>query len=395
MKHYLFSLTLVCSINIESLSDSERIAEYYLEWDKLGNHQTFSRDTKKTIDWVTNITKKYADYYEVYPYEAIETKIIKNNLLVNNKIIDNNILIDSRHGTYKIESIIGQKDNNVPVFFNNAYVGYGSGKDFLEARASKKYEAVIRVNDSKIGGFTFINAFNYEKPTSVLALQVGSQYANFFKDNLGKKIVIDVEIKKNKSKAFNIYATIFGKDRSLDPITIITPYTGWSYTVSERGGGIAAWLELLKHFHKERPLRTIIFSANSGHELNHIGNKAFISRFPEVSQSKIWFHLGANWGSKTAVPMIQTSSKEIFDNTKKIHELYNFEVHFSDYNKKPIGEAKEIHNIKNNFISILDFQRTNIYFHNDLDRWPESVDVKKTNEIINFLISSVDYHANN
>ena len=93
--------------------------------------------------------------------------------------------------------------------------------------------------------------------------------------------------------------------------------------------------------------------------------------------------------------MIQTSSKEILVTAKNIKKSYEFEAHFSDYNKKPIGEAKEIYKLKNDYISILDFQRSNAYFHNDLDRWPDSVDIKKTHNIISFLISSVEHYANN
>ena len=395
MKLYLFSIILIISLHVSSVSNEDIISQYFIDWDRLSNHQTFSEDTKKTSEWIISFVKKYADTYELYSYEAIETKILKNDVLINNINIPNEVLTDSRFGKYFIDSYVGSESDKVPIFFNDAYVGYGSGVDFLEARDSKKYKAIIRINNSEIGGLTYINAFNYEKPSPVLALQVSSKYAEFFKSSLNKKIIIDVEIQKNNSNAQNIYATIIGKDPSLKPITIITPFTGWSYTVSERGGGVAAWLEILKHFHKERPLRTIIFSANSGHELNHLGNKAFISKFPKASQSKIWFHLGANWSAKTATSMIQTSSKEILVTAKNIKKSYEFEAHFSDYNKKPIGEAKEIYKLKNDYISILDFQRSNAYFHNDLDRWPDSVDIKKTHNIISFLISSVEHYANN
>ena len=36
------------------------------------------------------------------------------------------------------------------------------------------------------------NAFNYEKPSPVLALQVSSKYAEFFKYSLNKKIIIAI-----------------------------------------------------------------------------------------------------------------------------------------------------------------------------------------------------------
>ena len=148
MKLYLFSIILIISLHVSSVSNEDIISQYFIDWDRLSNHQTFSEDTKKTSEWIISFVKKYADTYELYSYEAIETKILKNDVFINNINIPNEVLTDSRFGKYFIDSYVGSESDKVPIFFNDAYVGYGSGVDFLEARDSKKYKAIIRINNN-------------------------------------------------------------------------------------------------------------------------------------------------------------------------------------------------------------------------------------------------------
>ena len=48
----------------------------------------------------------------------------------------------------------------------------------------------------------------------------------------------------------------------------MTPRSGWYSCASERGGGIACWLELMRTLNGRAP-RDVLFVASSGHELGH------------------------------------------------------------------------------------------------------------------------------
>ena len=88
------------------------------------------------------------------------------------------------------------------------------------------------------------------------------------------------------------------QNRSLAPLVVMTPRSGWWWCASERGGGLACWLEIMRAMRDAKPARDVLFVASSGHELGHLGIDAFIERRPGlVPAAKAWIHLGANIGA--------------------------------------------------------------------------------------------------
>ena len=59
--------------------------------------------------------------------------------------------------------------------------------------------------------------------------------------------------------------------------------SGWWGCASERGGGLACWLEIMRAMCAARPVRDTLFLASSGHELGHLGLDAFIQRRPRLA----------------------------------------------------------------------------------------------------------------
>src|SRR5216683_891542 len=70
---------------------------------------------------------------------------------------------------------------------------------------------------------------------------------------------------------------------------------------AERGGGLVCWLEALRALLAFPPLGDVVFTANSGHELGHLGLDEFMSRRlgwerPVAGGGALWVHFGANLG---------------------------------------------------------------------------------------------------
>ena len=63
---------------------------------------------------------------------------------------------------------------------------------------------------------------------------------------------------------------------------VMTPRSGWWSCGSERGGGIACWLEIMRAVHAAKPARDVLFVASSGHELGHLGLDAYMARRPDL-----------------------------------------------------------------------------------------------------------------
>src|SRR3954468_12482804 len=94
-----------------------------------------------------------------------------------------------------------------------------------------------------------------------------------------------------------------GRDRAAAPVVVMTPRSSWWQSTAERGGGIVCWLETLRALLAARPSRPVVFTANTGHELGHLGLDDFIARRPGWDRSAVgggalWVHYGANIGAR-------------------------------------------------------------------------------------------------
>lgn len=93
--------------------------------------------------------------------------------------------------------------------------------------------------------------------------------------------------------AFNIIGRLDrGKGRW---ITISTPRSGWFGCAGERGGGIAAWLDLARAAPALLPDHDLAFLCNSGHEYENLGAEESLKAVaPKPAETHFWLHLGAN-----------------------------------------------------------------------------------------------------
>jgi hypothetical protein len=64
----------------------------------------------------------------------------------------------------------------------------------------------------------------------------------------------------------------------------MTPRSGWWSCASGRGGGLVLFLEIMRAVRKAHTARTVIFTANSGHELGHLGLDHFIEEEPNLEK---------------------------------------------------------------------------------------------------------------
>lgn len=81
-------------------------------------------------------------------------------------------------------------------------------------------------------------------------------------------------------------------------VVVSTPYSGWFTCGGERGSGVAIWRGLAKAF-AQTPLRaSVVFVANSGHEVGYVGAKHTLASgsLPHAMETSTWLHLGASIG---------------------------------------------------------------------------------------------------
>lgn len=113
----------------------------------------------------------------------------------------------------------------------------------------------------------------------------------------GERAVLHLTGRGGRRPAFNL---IGRRDRGLGRwLVVSTPRSGWFSCAGERGGGIAAWLALLRWAGHAVRDHDLAFICNSGHEYEYLGAEEMLATaVPHPEATAFWLHLGANLASR-------------------------------------------------------------------------------------------------
>ena len=258
---------------------------------------------------------------------------------------------------------------------------------FEAARASGKYRAILVVPErgSSHGDLALINAEHFSEPSATPVVQLAGSHVSAFEEAAaaGATCRVIVEADRTAASSVNVTARLRGSAPELAPLVVMTPRSGWFTCAAERGGGLAAFLEIARALSDAPPRRDVLFVASSGHELGHLGLRAYLAWHKATAASAhAWLHLGANFAANGGDVIVQASSSEFAEFARAALAKHG---HAPDLmvppGTKPAGEAREISSRP--FVSILG---TNSRFHSPDDRWPYAVDLEKTVAISSALV---------
>jgi hypothetical protein len=153
----------------------------------------------------------------------------------------------------------------------------------------------------------------------------------------------------------------------------MTPRSSWWQSTAERGGGLVCWLESLRALRADPPAMDVVLTANSGHELGHLGLDAFIARRPGWERDALWMHWGANLGAIGGALTVMSASNDLRALTA--HELGRAgqpSDGLAPNTQVPSGETRDIHRAGGRYVTLVG---SNPWFHLPQDRWPHAVDV--------------------
>ena len=262
--------------------------------------------------------------------------------------------------------------------------GGGAAFDTLNhARQNRtKHRAILLVTDASFppGGVAILNAEHYTAPLGPPTLQIPNDHWPLIKLALdaGSTGRLVAHNTYEPAQAVNIHCRVPGRDQALAPVVIMTPRSGWWSCASERGGGIAVWFEVLRDLASVAPGRDVIFTANTGHELGHIGLEHFLgARKDLIRSAAIWLHLGANFGaSRGGAPRLQYSDlegKAVFAEAMAAAGIVPAAE--APVGQRPFGESRNVFDGGGRFVSIVG---GNDLFHHPDDIFPEAVDLEAT-----------------
>jgi hypothetical protein len=224
-----------------------------------------------------------------------------------------------------------------------------------------------------------LNAQYFRNPYGSPAIHVSSEASETVLAGAarGATARLVAESRRVPATARNVVVTMHGRHRSKPPVVVMTPRSSWWQSTSERGGGLVCWLEALRALIAAPPAGDVIFAANSGHELGHLGLDDFMSRRPGwegpiSTGGATWIHFGANIGAADGALSVQSATEELRD-------LATAELAFAGRSPDviapktlvPTGESRDIHRVGGCYVTLVG---TNPLFHLPQDRWPHAVD---------------------
>jgi hypothetical protein len=258
--------------------------------------------------------------------------------------------------------------------------------EYEKLRCSAEHRALVIVCAGERPGLGLLNAERFRNPYRSPAIHVSSEASEaVLSAAVGAKHARVVsESQYVRASARNVIVSIRGSHRSAARVVVMTPRSSWWQSTAERGGGLVCWLETLRALVTARPACDVIFTANSGHELGHLGLDDFMARRPRwerpVSEGgATWVHFGANIGATDGVFSLQSASDDL-------PQLIEAELVQKDQapgfvapkTLVPTGETRDVHRAGGRYVTLVG---SNPLFHLPDDRWPRAVDADAVTRI--------------
>ena len=384
VKFRLLAQESVMQSSMQSSMQS-RIAEIISEYAGQGIHRTGTDVDNQSADWLMQRIEALGVTATETAFEFQRLQPITTELSLAATTILGVPLYDSLYTDENgITGSIGElgSDADIGVAMSLPFANSTNGRLIHAARKQGKHKAIVIVTDSQLpgDGVALLNAEDFSSPFGPPVLQVANKHwpglQSAMKSGMLARLVVHCEYVR--ATARNVEARVDGSNPDLAPIVVMTPRSGWWANASERGGGIACFLEIMKAVKAMAPERDVIFTANTGHELGHTGLDLFLRNNPTlIKDAHVWIHLGANFAARFGSQIrLQYSDDAAVANLGpwlKGNGLTPGTL--TPMGQRPLGEARNVYDGHGRYISILG---GNGLFHHPADQWPNAVDLDLT-----------------
>jgi len=376
-REWLAVVTTLPFARLAAADRSQRVAQIISAFERQGIHRTGTDVDRLSAEWLAAEVRDAGLTPALEPFPLSRVDPIATALRVRGRHIPGVPLFDAAFtGAAGVEGRLGPIGGDAELALAESAPNAAAAGALGDARRTSRHKAIVCVTRGGRPGLCPSNADAFLKPFGPPVLQVSSEEGGFLDESArqGAAVRLVAHVERKPVQAVNVTARLAGADGSLPPLVVMTPRSGWWTCASERGGGIACWLELMRELRAARPARDVMFVASSGHELGHLGINAFINRRPGiVSRSAGWMHFGANIGAAQDPGNTLQASDD------------GFEAMLADAMQAaglgidrrvargtvPGGEAEAVHRGGGRYVSIIG---RNALFHNQADRGPEAID---------------------
>ena len=251
--------------------------------------------------------------------------------------------------------------------------------EYERLRRDAAHRALVIVCTGDRPGMGLLNAERFRNPYGAPAIHVSSEASETVLAGAARAATARVvaESRRVPVNARNVVVRVAGSRRGSPPVVVMTPRSSWWQSTAERGGGIVCWLESLRALIAAPPRCDVVFTANSGHELGHLGLDDFMARRPGWERSiseggATWIHFGANIGAADGGLSVQSASDDLRELTAtELARAGRAPDVVAPKTLVPSGETRDIHRAGGRYATLVG---SNPWFHLPQDRWPHAVD---------------------
>jgi hypothetical protein len=373
-------LSIAAAAPFARLAASERarrIIQIVGAYENQGIHRTGTEVDRISADWLCDEVRQAGLTADREPFAVSRVDPLAASIVVRDRRVEGVPLFDAAFTEAAgVRGRLGHIDSDAPVCLTEAAPNTAAAGPLGDARRRNRHKAIVCITRGGRPGLCPSNADSFLKPFGPPVLQVSSEDAAFLDEcaRQGADVHVTAPVRRTTAEAFNVVATLAGANRSLPPLVVMTPRSGWWACASERGGGIACWLELMRDLKTDRPARDVVFVASSGHELGHLGINAFVDKRPGiVAKSAGWMHFGANIGAAQEPGNVIQASDDAFEKVQA-DAMGAAGLVITRRNPRgtvPGGEAELVHRGGGRYVSVIG---RNALFHNPADRGPQAID---------------------
>ncbi len=354
-----------------------RAAAWLRAWDASGTHRTGTAGDAAGAAWLAQAATALGASVAVEEFALDRIDPIVACLQLGGVRFDGVPVFDAPStGAGGISGTLGTVGSDAPIAVaelspHSVYTG-----EYRAVRDNAAHAGLVIVCQGAQPGLGLLNAERFRQPYGSPAIHLASQTREAIMSAIasGTPACLVAHSACTPARASNVVATIAGRDPSRPPLVVMTPRSSWWQSTSERGGGLVCWLESLRAVIRARPACDVVFTANSGHELGHLGLDDFIARRPgwEHPGGAIWVHYGANLGATDGSLTLLSNDDDLRAITVQLLKRAGQPPDVLAPNTQvPSGETRDIHRAGGRYVTLVG---SNKLFHLPQDRWPHAVD---------------------
>ncbi|MSU25457.1 MAG: hypothetical protein EXS32_16750 [Opitutus sp.] len=389
----LASAALLTSAQAASPEAAARVAAWLAAWDGQGLHRTATTGDEAGAAWLAREATAIAGPVTSESFQLERIDPVAAYVEIDGERINGEALFDGPSTTAEgLRGLATDATGAGPIAVRSLPPSAVYGEEYRRMRRESPHRALVFLTLGGAPGLAPLNAELFRAPFGPPTVQISSVERDRVLGALARKAEFRVVVHTTRTpaQARNIVLTIAGRDRTRPPLVVMTPRSSWWQSTSERGGGLVCWLETLRALQANPPGCDVVFTANSGHELGHLGLDDFVARRPGWETRATWIHYGANIGAVGSKLQVQSAHDDL--RTLAVTHLTTAGQKpdlLSDRGVVPIGETKDIHKAGGRYLTLVGPPNTSPLFHLPQDRWPQAVDVAAVARVAEGMANAV------